>query len=116
MPLWESSAERLDFNNIVKTTRPSKSNVLLKIVGKFPSKLFDRWACSKLKFLLFLLSSVSLTIIARMTPLKHTDRPPDPSECDETTRDVVTSPIYNESMVTLHSSNNDGKYVLVLNW
>ena len=45
----ESSAERLDFNNIVKTTRPSKSNVLLKIIGKFPSKLFDRWACSKLK-------------------------------------------------------------------
>ena len=51
-----------------------------------------------------------------MTPLKHTDRPPDPSECDEATRDVVTSPIYNESIVTLHSSNNDGKYVLVLNW
>ena len=43
-PLWENSAERLYFNNIVKTTCPSKSNdVAIKIIGRFPWKVFDRW-------------------------------------------------------------------------
>ena len=39
--LWESRAERLGFNNIVKTTRPSNIKcAAIKIIGK----LFDRWA------------------------------------------------------------------------